>query len=191
MARSDGRSCRFGANSNVISVKPPYLRAWGLTSSGCIQFPSPTPTYSVTDATSGVATQTLAVTFPNTPSGVGTYTYTIVVTDNADNSTTLSGIVYVIYKWGGWAGPLATSQTYSQGTTIAVEFTVLDYNNALVTTAVASLSVDGANVGSFAYNSKQKVYLFNLSTTSLAKGSHTLRVNLDDGSTQSITITLT
>jgi hypothetical protein len=148
-------------------------------------------TYSATDATSGVATQTLTVVAPTTSSGVGTYKYTIVVTDSAGNSSTLIGIVYVIYKWGGWAGPLASGTSFAQGTSIAVEFTVLDFNNALVTTAVASLTVDGTSMGSFTYSSKSKVYLLNLSTSKLAKGSHILTVKLDDGSTQSITITLT
>jgi hypothetical protein len=155
------------------------------------QSPGPSPSYTVTDATSGVAVQSLSIVKPNTPSGVGTYTYTVAGADLAGNASAYQGIVYVIYKWGGWAGPLKTGTSFAQGTTIAVEFTVLDYNNALVTTAVASLSVDGTSVGSFSYDSKLKVYLFNLGTSSLAKGSHVLTVKLDDGSTQSITITLT
>jgi hypothetical protein len=155
------------------------------------QSPGPNPTYTVADATSGVATRSLSMVKPNTPSGVGTYTYTITATDIAGNATTYHGIIQVIYRWGGWAGPLTSGTSFAQGTTIAVEFTVLDYNNALVTSAVASLSVDGTSTGNFTYSSKSKVYLFNLSTSKLARGFHLLTVKLDDGSTQSITITLT
>jgi VCBS repeat-containing protein len=61
----------------------------------------------------------------------------------------------------------------------------------VVSNAVASLNVDGTKVGSFSYDSTNTWYIYNLATSSMTTGSHTLTVVLDDGTTHAITITLT
>ncbi len=62
-----------------------------------------------------------------------------------------------------------------------------DANGKPVTTAKATLTNNG---GLFRYDASGDLYIYNLSTKGMATGSLTLTVSLDDGTTQSVAVTL-
>ncbi|MHB1908697.1 MAG: PxKF domain-containing protein [Nitrososphaerales archaeon] len=105
----------------------------------------------------------------------------------------------VIYHFGGFLAPLFNNGNYKVGRTIPVKFQLTDANGNYISTAVAKIYVDGnpgvssgsSNSGNlFRYDSTSNQYIFNLSTTGLAVGPHTITVVLDDGMTYSVTINL-
>ena len=76
------------------------------------------------------------------------------------------------------------------GQTIPVKFDLTDANGNPVTTAVATLSVNGQPAPSPTFAVNGQHYQDNLDTTGLPAGNLTLAVTLDDGTTHSITVAL-
>lgn len=90
------------------------------------------------------------------------------------------------HHWGavyrtGWllTAPGYSEKGFTVGQTIPVKFDLTDANRNTVTTAAATLAVNGRH------------YQDHLDTAGLPVGNLTLAVTLDDGATYSVTITLT
>jgi hypothetical protein len=139
-------------------------------------------------------------------STMGSQTFTVTATDNADNTATQTVTYNVAYKFSGFLPPLKVKgkqQTlqFKPGSTIPVKFQLTDNNGNYLSTATAQIWVDsksslGKSSGrankdnNFRYDTTSNQYIFNLSTKGLAKGSHMIYVTLDDGTTYSVNITL-
>jgi len=92
----------------------------------------------------------------------------------------------VIYRFIGFLPPLLGT-TFKQGRVLPVKFILLDNGYAPVANAKGSLYVDGIKVGDFIYT-VLGVYQFNLDTSGLSLGPHTLTAKLDDTTTHSVDV---
>lgn len=143
-------------------------------------------------------------TFP-----LGTTTVTCSASDAAGNSTAKSFTVTVEVSWSGFLAPLDRdgTRTFKQGSTIPVKFvlsgvsagiTALDarlYARRVGTQPpageVAATSTSQATTGNlFRYSPSDRQYIFDLATKGLAPGTYELRVDLGDGVSRTVTVTL-
>lgn len=116
----------------------------------------------------------------------------------------------VIYNFEGFLPPIKVdgSGTYKQGRTLPIKFRLTDTNNQFVSTAVARLFVSKlseeiigseevvlsalvANEGNvFRYDKTTNQYIFNLNSSTFTSGTWRLRVQLDDGKSYSVDVSL-
>jgi hypothetical protein len=133
----------------------------------------------------------------------GTTTVTWKVTDGSGNFATATQTVTVHYVTSGFLSPIPNSN-YNRGRTIPVKFQLKDSKGNFVTTANAQIWVSsdnlnwiagvskGTNVGNlFSYDLTSNMYQFNLDTTSLSLGTLYIKATLDDGTTITVSISLT
>jgi hypothetical protein len=146
----------------------------------------PTPSFTATDALSGISTQVATLTAPTTASGAGIYTYVVTATDRAGNVTNATATYLVIYRFVGFLSPFAGT-TFKRGRVIPVAFFLLDNGYAPVANAKGSLYVDGTKLGDFIYGGLG-IYYFNLSTSGLSLGRHTLTAKLDDTTAHNVDV---
>jgi hypothetical protein len=79
---------------------------------------TPKATCTAKDGVSGLDSCTVVVTGGNA-NGVGTFTYTATATDNAGNTTVLSGTYRVVYRWDGFLQPINdTAHQVGVGTSV-------------------------------------------------------------------------
>lgn len=215
-----------GTSSESVTIKidkyGPALNIVGAPSgdSGiCSGLPSE-PSFSPTDAFSGVDTSNKSWTPSGIPSGVGTYTYTATATDLAGNQTSETRTYEVTYgdAFQGFFQPINMdgSSVFKLTSTIPVKFS-LSCNGISITNADVRLRIgqidSSPNAGSleaistsaategtqFRYTDSQ--YLFNLSTkkgytnpgggvSTFSQGSWFLYAVLDDGSIKMVGIQL-
>lgn len=148
--------------------------------------------YVCADSGSGVATctGTVASGAAIDTSTVGTKSFTVTSTDLAGNASSTTVTYAVHYGFGGFRQPLLPPvTTFKSGSTIPVKFTLTNASGGLVTTAVATVSVNGGPaLGTATWDGAQ--YHFNLKTKGLPSGPLTITVKTDDGMTRSVTVTL-
>jgi hypothetical protein len=140
------------------------------------------------------------------PLGVTTVSCSAI--DQFGNQATKTFTVDVIFHWFGFLSPISNTgnSEFHMGRTIPVKFKL----RAGITNAVANLFVakltngvagpekpavssPGANQGNlFRFDTCDKIYIFDLSTTntSMSTGQWLLRVDLHDGETHTVKITL-
>jgi hypothetical protein len=158
----------------------------------------PTPTFAVTDSGSGVdpATVVTTLTGPGTASGAGQYTYTVTAKDRAGNSATARITYFVFYRISGLSTTPAAPGNFVLNLNILVKFQLHDARGALVTNAVATLTVDGSPAVSGGTDAGNRFtfsgawYVFTLKTTALAAGDHLLQITRDDGVVHGLMIKL-
>ncbi len=169
--------------------------------------------YSCADDGSGVASCSGPV--PNGSNidtgSVGAKTFTVTATDNAGNTTTETTTYYVAYAFGGILQPINAdgSSIFKLGSTIPVKFQLRDAHGNFVTNAVAKIyvkkisngvngtvwedavSTSAATTGNFfRYDYTSNQYIFNLATKPLSAGTWQIRIELDDGTSRSVDISL-
>jgi hypothetical protein len=114
-----------GATFDGISIDktPPTITLSGVTDGASYALgAAPTPSATVTDGLSGVATQSATLQRPTTASGAGTYVYTVTATDKAGNTATVTATYHVGYKWGGFLKPLPTDKPINGNRVLPVRF---------------------------------------------------------------------
>ncbi len=171
-----------------------------------------TADWSASDAVSDIASAT--GTYPsgnaiNTAS-VGTKTFSVDATDNAGNTNTKKVTYYIRYKCSGILQPINAdgSSIFKLGNTIPVKFQLWDAGGNFITNAVAKIyvakisdgiigtemeanSTSNATTGNlFRYDSTSNQYIFNLGTKTLSTGTWQIRIELDDGTSKTVTIGL-
>ncbi len=144
------------------------------------------------------------------PSGsffhLGTTTVTCTATDAFGNTASKSFTVKVIFHWFGLLSPISNTgnSVFQHGSTIPVKFklangidnAVANLTLAKITNGVAgpeqnAVSSGNANDGNlFRFDPCDKIYIFNLSTKGLATGLWRLHIDLHDGETHTVNITL-
>jgi uncharacterized delta-60 repeat protein len=107
----------------------------------------------------------------------------------------------VQYRFGGYLPPLHANMSYTAGKTIPIKFQLTDYNGASITSlgAVTSLQVlngsgtdvlAGAGKTGLRYDPTANQFVYNWQTKGLANGTYTVLLALADGTTDSLTLTL-
>lgn len=148
--------------------------------------------YACADEASGVATCTGTVGAGDAidTTSVGTKSFTVTSTDLAGNASTTTVTYTVAYVFGGFRQPLLPPVTaFKSGSTIPVKFLLRNAAGAPVTTAVATVSVNGGPaLGTATWDGEQ--YHFNLKTKGLPTGALTIIVKTDDGMSQSVTVSV-
>ncbi|TAK73116.1 MAG: HYR domain-containing protein [Dehalococcoidia bacterium] len=181
--------------SNInIDKTAPVVTVSGVSNLGSYSLGSvPAAGCSTTDSLSGVATSATVTVTGGNANGVGTFTVTCsAATDNAGNAGAGASASYTVtYVFCGFKQPLLVPvQSYKTGSTIPVKFCVRDGNGQSVATAVATVSANGVPQGVARYDATDQQYIFNLRTKGMAVGPLTISVAFDDGTTQSIGVTL-
>lgn len=148
-----------------------------------------------TDALSGIEVCSISSIVT---SSVGAHSYVVSATDKAGNSATVTVNYSVKYDFRGFLSP-ADKSTNKQGSAIPVKFQLFDASGNPVSTATATITVDGnaaTSTGSsstgnyFRYDPTSQQYIFNLNTKPLSVGTHLIVVKLDDGTSRSLSISL-
>jgi hypothetical protein len=198
---------------NNTDITPPVLTMPSLASSYLLNA-SVTFNFSATDAQSGIAS--MLATFNGVPitsgttvtlSHLGINTFVFTATDNNANIASRAVTFAVNYKFGGFLPPVTTAATtvFKKNDTLPISFQLSDVNGALVSTAVATLTVQlvsnnvpvgtpidatapgNADAGNLFRYDGQK-YRYNLSTTPLSAGTWQVQARLDDGTVHSVVI---
>jgi hypothetical protein len=174
----------------------------------------PKATCTATDAFSGVASCTVAVTGGNT-NGVGTFTWTATAKDNAGNVSTATGTFKVGYRFDGFLQPIndtahqvgATTSIFKAGSTVPVKLVLKDAAGNVVqptkapewltpvkgssTAAPVDESVYTASGDSgTAYRADSGQWIYNWKTPSGGGNYWRIGVALDDGTTYYVNIGL-
>ena len=157
--------------------------------------------WTLTDNFSGVDGDTHGTRTVDTNS-VGPKSFTVTATDLAGNSVQKTVTYNIVYAFGGFQEPAAKdSKAFNSNSTIPVEFQLTDANGKFVSTAKATLQVDGQDAvssgksndgNSFRYDTADNQYVFNLSAkdTSFGVGAHTLKITLNDGTIHELSIAI-
>ncbi len=174
-----------------VDQSPPTVTIGGVSNGATyLLHRVPTPTFTATDAPSGIARSSATLSSPGTASGAGKYTYTATATDMAGNTTVATVVYYVVYRWGGFTTP-NQGDSFNPGDNIPIKFTLGDADYLAVSNATAYLVVDGTAVAgaNFVWNGSR--YIYTLNSTGLSAGPHILQVNLDDGTVHQAVIFIT
>jgi hypothetical protein len=168
----------------------------------------PVAGYTATDVLSGIASQHASLAEPG-PAGVGKFTYTVAVTDQAGNVATRNVSYTVAYAFGGFLAPVSLAKPFKLGSTIPVKFGLADAGGASIAGATAKISLQkfsgatpagdplevtsagGANTGNlFRYDPVDNQYIFNLDTKGLSAGTWQIIITLDDQTMKTVLVTI-
>jgi hypothetical protein len=122
-------------------------------------------------------------TFP-----LGTTVVGCTATDQYLNTVGWNFLVTVTYSWSGFQSPAAGS-TYKVGKNVPVAFQ-LTGASAPIRNANAVFLVDGVSQGTFSYNRGASQYQFTWKTRGFSRGAHVIEVDLGDGVSRTMTVTL-
>jgi PKD repeat protein len=123
----------------------------------------------------------------------GIYIVTLTVTDTSGNSATATTKVTAVYKFTGFLPPLGPGpKEFKAGSTIPVKFQLTDYNGNSVSTATGTASIKTVPAASAAirYDATAMQYIANLKTPKGVSGSYTITLNLNDGTSYTVTVIL-
>ena len=153
-------------------------------------------TASAVDNVDGVRSVTCkpasGTTFP-----LGTTTVTCSATDKAKNVGKATFKVNVTLSWSGFQPPIKPDGTssFKKGTSVSVKFKLTGASAPITDLGAKLYAAKGgtnpALKGTFTYSRSDKTYCFNLSTSSMATGSWQLRIDMGDGVTRAVNVTIT
>lgn len=176
----------------------------------------PTATCTATDSFSGVKSCVVTVT-GGTTNGVGTFGYTAVATDNAGNTTTVTGTYTVTYRFDGFLQPIndtahqvaASTSIFKAGSTVPVKFQLKNASGAVVQPTAAPIwltpvkgsatsapvdetvySATGDSGSTFRYDATAQQYIYNWKTGNTGGNYWRIGVKLDDGQVYYVNIGL-
>jgi hypothetical protein len=168
---------------------------------------APTGTVTFVDTTTGATLGVASLSggtaqWSTAALAVNAQTIAAIYSGDANYITSTATVVQAIhYHFSGFLAPLHPNMTYAAGRTIPVKFQLTDYTGASVTrlSAVTSLQVinqqgsdvlAGAGKTGLRYDASANQFVYNWQTKGLAAGTYTVRLSLDDGTTDSLTLTL-
>lgn len=162
----------------------------------------------VSDVSSVVATKQNGESIDT--GSVGEKDFNVCAQDFAGNENCGTSIYYVTYSFCGFSQPVNTdgSSIFKLGKTVPVKFCLKDANGNVVANATAKIflskisdSVSGSEIEGtstsaattgnlFRFDQTDQQYIFNLATNDLTKGTWRIIVDLGDGSSRSVNISL-
>jgi alpha-galactosidase len=171
-----------------------------------------TVSWTAADNLSGVASASGDITSGSKldTSKIGPNTLTFTATDNAGNIATKTITYNVQYVYSGVLEPINSdgSKIFKLGSTIPVKFQLKDAKDACVADATAKLYIAkvvdnkvgpenpatstsaASEENKFRYDSASNQYIFNLSTMGLTAGTYQIRIDLADGTINTVAIEL-
>lgn len=160
------------------------------------------------DSCDGNISAGIVVTGSVNTSAFGTYTLTYTSTDGSTNHAAVQRTVKVIFAWTNLLQPVNDdgSSIFKLGSTIPLKFQltgggfgqiitakvyVAKVSNNVTGSDVEATSTSAADSGNtFRYDSTAQQYIFNLATKPLSAGTWQIRVDLGDGETHTVLISL-
>ncbi|MBE0596568.1 MAG: HYR domain-containing protein, partial [Desulfuromonadales bacterium] len=154
------------------------------------------------------ATVSVHSSAPGELNSVGTKEVTFTAVDNSGNRSTGTALIRVVYGGGDeFLSPVGLLKPFKLGSTIPVKIEFSDFTGAAVTQAVVQLylypvsgdvpaeeplaieSTSSTDTGNH-FRVSEGVYIYNLSTRSLASGTYQIRADLDDGTIRTVQLAL-
>ena len=202
---------------NNTDLTPPVLTMPNLASSYTYNA-TLTLTFAATDPETGITSMQATLNGVQVTNGQtvllnqpGKNTFTLTATNGVCSTSTQSVAFAVDYNFLGFLPPVPNggSGIFKLGSTIPIKFQLGDANGALVSTAVATLTVQelsgntlvgtpidatppgNADTGNFfRLDGGSNQYVYNLSTQSLSTGTWQIQVRLNDGTVHRVAISL-
>lgn len=164
------------------------------------------------DVASGITTAT-----GTCPSGsvidttsAGTKNFSVHATDNAGNTIIKNVTYFIHYNFGQFLQPIKTdgSSIFKLGSNVPIKFQLTDANGSYVTNAIVKLNIskitstvlgtylelyttDSSTTGDvFIYETNGNKYSHKLGTKNMSIGTWIIRVDIDDGSSYAVNISL-
>jgi hypothetical protein len=126
---------------------------------------------------------------------------------NDYNAASATVTINVLYHFSGFLAPLHANMTYALGRTIPIKFQLTNASGNFISSlsAITSLQIATVNANgslgtpfnptaaggtSLTYDTTAKQYVFNWQTKGLAAGNYEILLSLNDGSIQSLALTL-
>ncbi len=200
-SNSVGVTIKLDKTAPVVAITAPA------NNSAVLQNQADNANWSATDALSGIDSSSGNVVSGSAfdTSSTGAQTFIVDAADVAGNTSELVNNYYVVssYTYSGLTSPVTISKkTLTKTNVIPVKFSLSDGSGHFAPYAVSRLYVDGnqavsggsANVSNyFRFDTTARQYIFNLSGKKygVTLGSHSLRIDLDDGSSYFGSFTVT
>jgi len=205
-----GNTSRATFTVNVVDDAPPILTLPGTIMATATSASGAVVSYSATatDLVDGVITP-LCTPRSDSIFGLGTTTVLCTATDAHGNPAIGSFLVVVEYDWSGILQPINAdgSSVFKLGSTVPVKFrlagasagvanavatlTLAKVSGTVIGTEIEALSTSAATTGNlFRYDAGSGQFIFNLATRDLSKGTWRLSIDLHDGVTRTVLISL-
>jgi hypothetical protein len=126
---------------------------------------APKATCTATDSVSGLASCSVTASGGNA-NGVGTFTYTATATDNAGNSTVVTGTYTVVYRFGGFLQPIndtahqtgTSTSVFKAGSTVPAKFQLRKADGTLIQAVTAPVWLTPVKGGSTSASVDESLY---------------------------------
>lgn len=194
------------AGTSLLNQAVTFTATVAVVAPGSTVVAAPTGTVTFQDGTTTLGTGTVTTvngvsTATFTTATLSPGTHTIAATYGGDgnfvgSAGSLTQQVHYVFQV---LPPVANGKTVEANQTVPVAFTLLDANGQVVSTATATLSVNGtpavpqgsANQGNaFRFADDHYQYQLKLRDQGVTSGTATLTITLDDGTTQTLTLTV-
>jgi predicted extracellular nuclease len=194
----------------VVDTTAPIVVLNGVTNGATYTLGAvPAASCSASDSVTGIAVQaTLSIT-GGTANGVGHFTATCSgATDGAGNiAAPLSASYDVDYFFNGFFSPVSTNKTFKLGSTVPLKWTLQNAQQGFISSfsSIAAVQIapdpsclaggegvpfDAGSAGNSGLQFQDNTFQFNWKTTGLAAGCYAASVALDDGTRQTVFVTL-
>jgi len=169
----------------------------------------PAASCSATDSATGVAVQPSLTITGGTANGVGHFTATCSgAKDGAGNiAAPISASYDVDYLFNGFFSPVSTNKVFKLGSTVPLKWTLQNAQQTFVSSlsSIAAVQVapdpscvaggegipfDAGSAGNSGLQFQDNTFQFNWKTTGLAAGCYAAMVSLDDGTRETVFVTL-
>jgi predicted extracellular nuclease len=194
----------------VVDTTAPVVFLNGVTNGATYTLGAvPAASCSATDSATGVAVQPSLTITGGTANGVGHFTATCSgAKDGAGNiAAPVSASYDVDYLFNGFFSPISTNKIFKLGSTVPLKWTLQNAQQSFVSslssiTAVQvapdpsclaggeGVAFDAGSAGNSGLQFQDNTFQFNWKTTGLAAGCYAAMVSLDDGTRETVFVTL-
>jgi predicted extracellular nuclease len=194
----------------VVDTTAPLVFLNGVTNGATYTLGAvPAASCSATDSATGVALQASLTITGGTANGVGHFTATCSgAKDGAGNiAAPISASYDVGYLFNGFFSPVSTNKTFKLGSTVPLKWTLQNAQQTFISSLSSITAVqvapdpsclaggegipfDAGSAGNSGLQFQDNTFQFNWKTTGLAAGCYAAMVSLDDGTRETVFVTL-
>jgi uncharacterized protein len=195
---------------SVVDTTAPIVVLNGVTNGATYTLGAvPAASCSATDSVTGIVVQPLLTITGGTANGVGHFAATCSgATDGAGNiAAPVSASYNVDYLFNGFFSPVSTNKTFKLGSTVPLKWTLQNAQQTFISSFSSIVAVqvapdpscaaggenvpfDAGSAGNSGLQFQDNTFQFNWKTTGLAAGCYAASVSLDDGTRQTVFVTL-